>query len=799
MRELPIDTLTPEVLSELRRNRNLVIEAPPGAGKTTRIPPALLALNLGRVLVLEPRRLAARLAARRVAEERGERLGTGTGYQVRFESVGGRDTRLWFLTEGVLTRRMISDRDLDGVGVIVLDEFHERHLEGDFALALLRRLQQTSRADLRIVVMSATIESSPIAHFLDCCRILRSEGRLYPVSVRYTPHSADPLEDQVAKALEKLVRDGLTGDVLAFLPGAAEIRKAARACDRVAARAGLEILPLHGDLSPAEQDRAVAPSSRRKLILSTNVAESSITIEGVTAVIDSGLARVAADSPWSGLPSLKITRISKASANQRAGRAGRTGPGSVIRLFPEEDFVRRVEHDSPEIVRRELASTCLDASVIGARDIGELPWLDHPPPAAVKAAQELLVRLGALDAAFRLTEAGRKMAKLPLHPRLARLVLSAEQRGVGEDGCAVAGLLSAGERLRTGGSAQAARSDLLALLDAEWMPRTRRLVEQIRREFRPQRQEGHHEADLLKAILEAFPDRLARRRRADELLLSGGGSAVLEPHNVVRREEFMVAVDIEERQERGLPIVRIASGLDPEWLLDLFPDRISERRAVEWNREAERAEGSSALLYDGIVIEESRGDPDPEQAASLLARKALEAGISRFADREDVDAFLARVEFASEQSSVTRLGDEDVRAAFQELCAGLKSFRELAEAAGSGGLLRALRHRLGAEQERLLEELAPDKIQLNNRRVKVNYSVGQSPWIASRLQDFFGMRETPRIARGKVPLVVHLLAPNQRPVQMTTDLAGFWERLYPQVRRELCRRYPKHAWPEKAV
>ena len=392
------------------------------------------------------------------------------------------------------------------------------------------------------------------------------------------------------------------------------------------------------------------------------------------------------------------------------------------------------------------------------------------------------------------------MAQLPLHPRLARLAAAAETRGVGEDGCAVAGLLSAGGRLPARSRNQTGRSDLLALLDADWTPGARRMVEQIRREVRPARQQRHDETELLLAVLEAFPDRVARRRRGDELLLAAGGSALLAPYSVVRGEEFMVCVDIEERQERGLLLVRLASAIEPEWLLELFPDRVSERTAVEWNREAERAEGSSAILFDGIALEESRREPDPTEASRLLARKALEAGVARFADRDELNAFLERVAFASEQSAIPRLSDTDVAAAIERLCGGLKSFRELVEAAGSGGLVRTLRRRLSSEQARLLDDVAPEHIRLNERRrVRVNYSAGKPPWIASRLQDFFGMRETPRVARGKVPLVLHLLAPNQRPVQTTTDLAGFWERLYPQVRRELCRRYPKHAWPEKPV
>jgi ATP-dependent helicase HrpB len=793
---LPVDPLVPEVVRHLREGRNLVLEAPPGAGKTTRVPPALLAICSGQVLVLEPRRLAARLAARRVASELHEPLGGSVGYQVRFDEVAGPRTRLRFLTEGILTRRLLADRELTGVSVVVLDEFHERHLDGDLSLALLRRLQAESRPDLRLVVMSATIDTAPVARYLGDCPVLRSEGRLFPLSIGFSPSSAEPLPAQVAAALERLLRDGLDGDVLVFLPGAAEIRQAMRTCLPLAAKHGFDVLPLYGDLAPAEQDRAVAVSERRKVIVSTNVAESSITIEGVTAVIDSGLARVAGFSPWSGLPTLSEARVSQASANQRAGRAGRTRPGRVIRLYPEEDFQRRAAHDLPEIARRELSEMCLHVRAMGS-DAAEMNWFEAPPAAALEAARELLERLGALDAAGGLTLAGGRMARYPLHPRLARLIVEAGERGAGDDGCAVAALLSAGQRL-PGDPRHAGPSDLIALLESEWEPNARRIYNQLRRIERPRGGAPAADEPLLKSVLAAFPDRVARRRQADELLLASGGSAVLAASSVVRAEDWLLAVDIEERWERGLPLVRLASTIRPEWLLDLFPERVRERSSVEWNRKAERVEATSALLFEGLVIEESRGAaPDPVAARSLLAEKAFEAGIARFADPEE---FLARVAFAAGHSSLPPLGEEDVRAAVVSLCRDRRSFAELEAAAAGGALERALLQLLPPGAARLLAEVAPERIRLAaGRQVRARYARNQTPWVASRLQDFFGMRDTPRVARGTVPLVVHLLAPNQRPVQTTTDLAGFWERLYPQLRRELSRRYPRHPWPERPV
>ncbi len=757
--KLPIDELLPRIAEALAHRPNLVIEAPPGAGKTTRVPPALLPHVRGEILVLEPRRLAARMAARRVASELGESLGETVGYQVRFEGVGGPRTRLRFLTEGVLTRRLLSDPMLKGVGAVILDEFHERHLDADLAMALLKRLQAMRRPDLKLIVMSATLDAAPVAGFLDNCPVLRSEGKLYELSIEYTPHSASLLEEQVAVALERLVAAGLKGDVLVFLPGAPEIRRASRAVAAIAERARLLVLPLHGDLSPAEQDRAAggaglrpamsrpaACSTVRKVILSTNVAESSVTIEGVTAVIDSGLARVAADSPWTGIPSLHVQRVSQASATQRAGRAGRTGPGRVIRLYTAEDFHRRPRADAPEILRRELSQIALQ---LRAMKIENLSWLDPPPDAAMAAANALLDRLDASPA----------MADLPLPPRLAKLLIEAARRGAPGKGCAAAAVLSSGER---------GPADLLTLIESEWQPQTRRIFDQLRQRFQA-RDKTTDDSALLQSVLAAFPDRVARHRRDGELMLSTGGSARLPDC----RYEFLVAIDVEERRDRGLPLVRLAARVEPEWLLE----RATERTTLEWNRTAERVEQSTALLYDQLVLEETRGPaPDSDETMNLLAEKALEAHIGRFVDRDELAQLTARASFAGIAI--------DVEAGLRALCRGRSSFADLA----SARLLDTLR-------PPRLDWLAPERITLaGGRQVKVHYETGKPPWIESRLQDFFGVRETPRI--GVTPVVVHLLAPNRRPVQVTSDLAGFWTRLYPQVRRELSRRYPKHKWPE---
>ena len=651
---LPVDAILPKILDSLKRSPNLVIEAPPGAGKTTRVPPALLDIVRGEVVVLEPRRIAARMAARRVAWELGEEVGQTAGYQVRFEEAVGPKTRLRFVTEGVLTRRLLSDPSLKGVAAVVLDEFHERHLESDLALALLKRLQQT-RPDLRIVVMSATLDAGPVAHYLQDCPVLRSEGRQFDLSIAHLPYSPKPLEAQLTEALELLIAEEPSGDVLAFLPGAAEIRRAMRESQAVARRAGLLVLPLHGDLTPAEQDRAVAPASQRKVILATNVAESSVTVEGVRAVIDGGLARIATYSQWTGLPTLHVARVSKASAKQRAGRAGRTGPGRVLRLYTMEDYLRRPEHDEPEIARSELSQLCL---ALRAMRIGHIDWLDAPPAAAVERAESLLDRLGATGPMV------QQLARYPLHPRLSRILTAAMERGVGEDGCIAAALLGSGARSE--------KNDLLAAIDADRDYRTRQQVEQLRRIARPARQTKHNDDALLMSILAGFPDRVARRRAGNQMLLSNGTSA--EVAGEAPQYEFMVAVDAEDRKDKPLPLIRMTARIEPEWLIELFPDRVREQSSVEWNRQTERVEAVSGLLYDELVIQESRGAmPDPEAAAQLLAQKALEAGIDRFVDRNALDEFLARIEFAGGTAP-------DLSQALREVCLGLRSFTELKSA-----------------------------------------------------------------------------------------------------------------------
>ncbi|MBX5480897.1 MAG: ATP-dependent helicase HrpB [Myxococcaceae bacterium] len=841
---LPIDPLLPEIVAHLRQERSLVLEAPPGAGKTTRVPRALLEAGIGgdrEIVVLQPRRLATRLAAARVAEELGERVGERVGYQIRFEDVSGPSTRLRFVTEGVLGRRLLVDPDLRGVGVVVLDEFHERHLAGDISLALLRRLQETRRPDLRIVAMSATLEAAPIAQYLGNCTTLRSEGRRFEVTIEHLAQPDDRhLETQVAAALKRLVASGLDGHVLVFLPGAKEIRRAREACEDFATRHGIEVHALHGDLPPAEQDRAVRPSKARKLILSTNVAETSVTIEGVAAVIDSGLARLASHSPWSGLPVLKVAKVSKASATQRAGRAGRTRAGVCLRLFTRHDFDTRPDHDVPEIRRLDLAETVLSLRASGITDLKTFPFFEPPPASSLEAAEELLRRLGAVDAHGEVTAIGRRLLRFPLHPRLSRVIVEGEGRGVAKEAALVAAML--GERdirreARTelqrdrrgapvAADVVAGPSDLLEMVErfqqaeaADFAPAklnalaldagATQAVNRVRRQLvravdaskpPPGTTEGFEQA-LGLAVLAGYPDRVARRRRprSSELVLFGGGSATLSETSVVQDAELMVAVDAEERSNARGPgvVVRIASRIEPEWLLEIAPDELSETNTWELNPANGRVEHVRRMSYGPLVLEETRtpAAPGPE-TARVLAQAALAEGVERFVDQDALEATLARIELLAQhfpEAGFEPPDDGFLRRALEEMCEGARSFEELREA----NLLQSIEAHFTPEQARLWRTQTPDRVTLpGNRQVKVHYERGKPPWIESRLQDFFGLAQGPSVLGGRVMLVLHLLAPNQRAVQVTTDLAGFWERHYPALRKELSRRYPRHHWPE---
>jgi len=818
---LPIDPLLPRIVASLRDNPNLVLQADPGAGKTTRVPPALLEAGLlgsGECWILEPRRLAARLAATRVADELGEALGQRAGYAVRFEQKVSRATRLRFVTEGLLLRRLHGDPQLKGITAVVLDEFHERHLHTDLGITLLRRLQHAGRPDLKLLVMSATLDPGPVAAYLDA-PVLRSEGRAFPVDTAFLPRPDDrPVEQQVADALDRLYGEGLKNHTLVILPGAAEIRACLKGCEAVAARRGLSLRPLHGELSPEAQAFALEASDAPKVILSTNVAESSVTLDGIGAVVDSGLGREASHSPWSGLSGLRTVRISQARCTQRTGRAGRTGPGRCLRLYTEPDFGARPAFDTPELQRADLAEPLLALHGMGIPEPSALDWFEAPPGASMTAAEALLTRLGALEGGA-LTPIGRRMADLPLHPRLARLAVAGEDLGIAPLALRAAALLESGNLSARQGldrtpvkTGHGADSDLLlrldqfeeaeaagfgagacraAGLDASAVHRAKRAVQSLSRLLPASPEPPDAEPRLLKALLAAYPDRVGQLSTNGTCAFAGGGGARLDAASRVRRPGFILALEAEAQKQGtgGQTLIRLASRCEADWLLDAFPECLDAVDELLFNASAGRVERRTEIRFNGLVIDSSRGPADPAdpRVGELLSAALRERPL------EEVPArFVARLSFLRKHRPELELPEDLLGPLLAGACARRTTLREVQDVDWPA----ALRQAFPAETLRLLDAWAPDAVQLpKGRPTKVHYE-DDPPWIASRLQDFWGLKKTPTVAGGAVPLVLHLLAPNMRALQVTTDLAGFWQRAYKELRPALSRRYPKHHWPE---
>jgi ATP-dependent helicase HrpB len=843
MDRLPIDPYLPQITALLHKENSLVLTASPGAGKTTRVPSTLLNAGFatnGEILVLEPRRIAARLAAARVAQELGEKTGETIGYSIRYENVSGPRTKIRYLTEAILSRRMIQDPDLDGVSVVILDEFHERSIATDLALALLKPLQER-KPGLKVVVMSATLNADPVAAFLGAGRMI-VEGALYDLEIEHEAKLSDlPLHRKVHSAVLTLLNSGISGDILVFLPGSSEIRRSMEALAPLKEKFGIHVYPLHGDLTSAEQIRVIAPAASRKVILATNVAETSITIPGIAAVVDSGLARVAGHSAWSGLPTLTTAKISKSSAVQRAGRAGRTQAGRVLRLYTRLDFETRPEHEIPEIRRADLAETALMLHGAGVRNVQSFAWFDPPPKAAIEAAENILLELGAINREGNVTATGHRILQLPLHPRLARFVLEGEKLNVPDDSFLLAALLSErdirlnfrsnfGLPKQKTGTQIAGQSDLIELLEyfrkaeqADFDPKhlhaldldpgavyaVKRAYQHLRRLSRKSAmnrlpEAGQTEEALMIAALSAFPDRVAKRRKPGgrEVLMAEGGVATLSPDSVVHQSEFMIAVDAEEKREsmhsksQGA-FVRLASAIEVEWLAELFPEAITEKSELVWNEQAARVDEVRKTTYRQITLEEKvRPAPRSPEAAQMLASAVLSKDLYPIRDRENLAEFRARLSLLDlhfPEENLPAAEEISVHQLVKHLCEKKISMTELATIS----LISEFMDTLSARRRSLLAREVPERIKLNRgRMVKVHYELSKPPWIESRLQDFFGMQSTPTVCSGRVPLTLHLLAPNGRAVQVTQDLAGFWERHYPGIRKELMRRYPKHSWPE---
>ncbi|MBA3650874.1 MAG: ATP-dependent helicase HrpB [Chthoniobacterales bacterium] len=840
-RDLPIYELEDEIVGSLSRQPRLILEAPTGSGKSTQVPQMSLDRGLlgeGEVVVLQPRRLATRLLAKRVASERRGRLGDEVGYQIRFEKIASAKTRIRFVTEGILLRQLLQDPELRGVTAILFDEFHERHLYGDITLARTLQLQETTRPDLKLVVMSATLESDKLAKYLAPCQVLTSSGRMHPVAIEYLTKPVRgenyPIWDLAADELARIAAQ-TDGDVLVFMPGRYEITRtisalrASRVNDRFVA------LPLYSELPPAEQDAALATYEKRKVIVATNVAETSLTIDGVRVVIDSGLARIARFDPRRGINTLFIEKISRAAADQRAGRAGRTAPGHCLRLWTESEQLERAPQELPEVKRLDLAEVVLTLKASGIEDVAGFRWLEPPDPKALENAERLLNDLGAI-AAGKLTSLGRRMLAFPVHPRYARMLLAAQEHDCVR-GVALIAALTQGRNLMRRAEGKQMRedredflgsedeSDLIILLRAfrfaeknNFDPRhcaqlgvnagaareAGQLWEQFLNIARAEGLDvGEREAKagaIARCVLAGFPDQVAMRLDVGTLRCSlvHHRRGVLARESVVQRARLLAASEIREIEssdgERQV-LLTLATAIEEEWLREFFPEAFEEKVDVLFDSSLRRVVARSVIRFHDLVLTEKNSERVPPlEAAALLAREVVAGTCPLKKWDHSVEQWVQRLNFAAgafAELELPPIGDEDRALLIEQICQGATSYKEIKERP----VLRVLRTWLSAAQHAGLDRLAPERVRLpNDRQAKIIYGAGKPPTIAARIQDLYGVSDRLTIANGRVALRIEVLAPNHRPIQITDDLSTFWRESYPKIKAELQRKYPKHEW-----
>lgn len=867
-RELPIYELEQPLVAALRAHGRLVVQAPTGSGKSTQIPQMLLRhgfLDTGEVVVLQPRRLAARMLARRVAEEVGCELGREVGYQIRLESRVSAATKVRFVTEGILLRQMSFDARLKGVAALVFDEFHERHLYGDISLARALQIQKTTRPDLKIVVMSATLDAEGLRDYLAPCDILTSQGRSFPVAIEYLPKTvnfeSDPVWEVAARECAR-VAPQTEGDFLVFMPGAYEIGRTVGALAQHRALNGCVVLPLHGELPPEAQDRAVARTSARKIIVSTNVAETSLTIDGVTIVVDAGLARVARFDPNRGINTLLVEKISRASADQRAGRAGRTAPGRCVRLWTQREHEQRAAQELPEVKRLDLSEVVLTLKASGIDDIAAFPWIEKPDPKALERAETLLADLGALEsgaggstaagqthgrdaratspAAAPISDTGRRMLRFPVHPRYARMLLEADARGCVRPVALMAaltqgrsflqrGLPRAVDDAREAALGEENESDFFLLMRA-W-----RHADQARYDLEACRRLGIHAqgaravgplfasfldiaekegldvsekridgAEVRKCVLAGFSDQLAKRCDTGTLRceLVHGRRGFLARESAIQGAPLVVVAEISEigRGDGEVStLLSLATAIEEPWLKELFPADYRDARGVVYDPEMKRVVTRRERRFRDLVLEaKASGDDAPlSDAAALLTKEVVEGRIKIAAWDETVEQWIVRVNRMAEwfpELEVNPLTEADRATLIEQICYGELGARAVMNK-DKGEIMAVLRDWLTAEQLAVIDDYLPERLVMaNGRKAKLEYAKEGPPVLAARIQELYGIEGKFSLGQGRVPVKIHVLAPNYRPIQVTDDLTSFWRDMYPKVKAELSRRYPRHEW-----
>ena len=816
--DLPIAPLLPHLLQTLAHQATVILQAPPGAGKTTGVPLSLLEAEwlAGKsILMLEPRRLAASNAARFMARQLNEEVGQTVGYRIRYQHVVSSATRIEVVTEGILTRRLQRDPELKGVGLVIFDEFHERHLQSDLSLALCHDVQQGLRDDLKLLVMSATLDSEPLAKLLDA-PILTCEGRSFPVDIRYlNKQPQQQIVDTTTRAIRRALKES-TGDLLVFLPGEGEIRRVRQQLNDLSDQ--YLLCPLYGNLPFAEQQKAIQTGERRKIVLATNVAETSLTIEGISVVIDSGFCRRPRFDSGRGLTRLELSRISQASADQRTGRAGRLGPGICYRLWNEGTQGALLPFTPPEIRNADLAPLALELLNWGVKEPQTLSWLDPPATPAWEAALKLLKTLNAVNQQGQLTRRGKALAELPSHPRLGCLLVSAKEQKLLPLGCDLVALLSERDPWATRRSAtQQSRCDLHDRLEGLWKHQRHnnsgefaavaRASRYWRRYFNLDTSPpptGAYRAEQVSRLLAAsFPDRIAKARQpnSSSYLLSSGQGAILDERSAVQHVPNLIAVELRSGKS-AVNMISLASKLDEETLLQLYP-QLPWQKHCDWDSKEGRVISCAQQKLGEIVVAERPEKVTGEALTQAILTAIRNEGLQLLNWTQATDNLVSRINFLHRQQPAEKWPDHSESGLLTHLENWLQPFlgnsRNRADLKKID-LLTALHGQLDWQQRQQLERLAPERLQVpSGSQIRLQYPSEGAPILAVKLQEMFGQRDTPRIVGGQVAMIIHLLSPAGRPLQITQDLQHFWKESYPEVQKEMRGRYPKHPWPDNPL